>query len=62
MFNFTLHVCKNFHVVNIEVLASVGALPLDGDKGMGDLWLIMVGHLSLNGWGIYHLMVWTFMA
>ena len=30
MFNFTLHVCGKFsHMVNIDVLADVGAPPLD---------------------------------
>ena len=29
MSNFTLHVCGNFHVVNINVPAGVGAPPLD---------------------------------
>ena len=31
MFNFTLHVCRNvlFHMMNIDVPASVGAPPLD---------------------------------
>ena len=29
MFNFTLHVCNIFHMVNIDVPAGVGAPPLD---------------------------------
>ena len=29
MFNFIFHVCANFHVVNIDVPASVGAPPLN---------------------------------
>ena len=31
MFNFTLHVCRNvpFHMMNLDVLAGVGAPPLD---------------------------------
>ena len=32
MFNFTLDVCANFHMVNIDVPASVGAPPLDTQK------------------------------
>ena len=29
MFNFTLHVCTIFHMVSIDVPASVGAPPFD---------------------------------
>ena len=32
MFNFTLDVCANFHMMNIDVPASVGAPPLDMQK------------------------------
>ena len=33
----------------------------NGDMGMGHLWLIWVGNLWLNGWGIYDLRVWLWL-
>ena len=50
MFNFTLHVCvcEVFHVVNVDVLAGVGAPPLDTTSE----------HAGLAKWGTCIILQW----